>query len=59
LVASIVLLATWGLSPLGNALMLPLENRFPPWSAAHGAPDGIVVLGGALDTVVAPAREEL
>ncbi len=45
---SLVLLAIAGLSPLGNALMLPLEQRFPPWDASRGPPDGIVVLGGAI-----------
>src|ERR1700674_1684355 len=49
LLASLLLLAICGLSPLGNALMLPLEARFPPWDPARGAPDGIVVLGGAID----------
>src|SRR5215475_7139756 len=43
LVASIVLLAICGFSPLGNLLIFPLETRFPPWDAASGAPDGIVV----------------
>ena len=46
--SGIVLLAIAGLSPLGTALMLPLEERFPPWRAAAGAPDGIIVLGGAI-----------
>jgi len=59
LVASILLLAICGFSPLGNALILPLEERFPPWNPARGAPDGIVVLGGAFETSVAPARGEI
>src|ERR1700680_1045643 len=59
LLASLLLLAICGLSPLGNALMLPLEDRFPPWNPARGAPDGIVVLGGAFETTVAPARGEI
>jgi uncharacterized SAM-binding protein YcdF (DUF218 family) len=58
-VASVILLALFGLSPLGNAIILPLEERFPPWDAARGAPSGIIVLGGALDTVVSPARHEV
>ncbi len=45
-----------GYSPLGNALMLPLEERFPPWDAARGAPHGIVVLGGAISPSVSGAR---
>ena len=58
-VASIVLIAIAGWSPLGNALILPLEARFPPWDASRGAPAGIISLGGAIDTVVSPARGEV
>ena len=46
LVASVLLLAVFGFSPLGNLLLYPLEQRFPPWDATAGAPDGIIVLGG-------------
>lgn len=49
LTASVVLLAVCGFSPLGNLLLYPLEARFPPWDPARGAPDGIVILGGAID----------
>jgi len=49
MVAALVLLALGGFSPLGNLLLYPLESRFPPWDASHGAPDGIVVLGGPID----------
>jgi uncharacterized SAM-binding protein YcdF (DUF218 family) len=56
IVTSIVLLAIAGLSPLGNALIVPLEQRFPPWDPSHGAPDGIVVLGGALSPEISAAR---
>jgi uncharacterized SAM-binding protein YcdF (DUF218 family) len=49
---SVVLLAVVGLSPLGNLLLLPLEERFPPWDPAHGAPDGVIVLGGSIDPEV-------
>src|SRR5436190_4226177 len=59
LLACILLLAIFGFSPFGNALLLPLEQRFPPWNPARGAPDGIVVLGGAFETTVAPARGEV
>src|SRR2546423_5617839 len=58
-VASLLLIAIVGLSPLGNALILPLEDRFPPWDASRGAPTGIISLGGAFDTVVSPARGEV
>jgi len=56
---SVVLIAIAGWSPLGNALILPLEERFPPWDASHGAPTGIISLGGAIDTVVSPVRGEV
>jgi hypothetical protein len=46
---SLIALAILGLSPVGNVLFIPLENRFPPWDAARGAPDGIIVLGGVID----------
>jgi uncharacterized SAM-binding protein YcdF (DUF218 family) len=52
----IVLLLVAGLTPLGNALMLPLEQRFPPWDAARGAPTGIIVLGGAIGPELSAAR---
>jgi uncharacterized SAM-binding protein YcdF (DUF218 family) len=58
-VASLLLIVVAGLSPLGNAIILPLEERFPPWDAARGAPTGIISLGGAFDTVVSPARGEV
>src|SRR5580704_9956055 len=56
IVTSVVLTAVIGLSPLGNILILPLEERFPPWDPSHGAPDGIVVLGGSIMPGVAEAR---
>ena len=56
---SLVLLAVFGLTPFGNALILPLEQRFPPWQEDGRPPDGIVVLGGALDSVVAGTRQEV
>ncbi|HML09045.1 MAG TPA: YdcF family protein [Xanthobacteraceae bacterium] len=55
-VTSLVLIAVAGLSPLGNALILPLEQRFPPWDSSLGPPDGIVVLGGAISPAVSAAR---
>lgn len=54
--ASLVLLALCGLSPLGNLLIQPLEDRFPAWNPTGGAPDGILVLGGSVDDTVSPAR---
>jgi uncharacterized SAM-binding protein YcdF (DUF218 family) len=55
-VTSIVLTAVVGWSPLGNILILPLEQRFPPWDASRGPPDGIVVLGGAITPDISAAR---
>jgi|SRR5215472_1635909 len=46
---SLIVLAVLGFSPFGNALLIPLENRFPPWDSGRGTPDGIIVLGGAVN----------
>ena len=58
-VTSIVLIAVAGLSPLGNALILPLEQRFPQWDASRGPPDGIVVLGGAILPGISDGRGDV
>jgi uncharacterized SAM-binding protein YcdF (DUF218 family) len=58
-VASLIGLAVIGLSPLGNLLIIPLEQRFPPWDDTRGPPDGIVVLGGAIIPDVSAARGEV
>jgi uncharacterized SAM-binding protein YcdF (DUF218 family) len=58
MVASLVLLALMGLSPLGNLLILPLEQRFPPWRG-EATPAGIVVLGGAVSADVSAARDDV
>ena len=55
-VASVLLLAICGFSPLGKLLLYPLESRFPPWDAARGAPDGIIVLGGSIDPDLSQAH---
>ena len=57
LVVSAVLLAVCGFSPLGNILLYPLEQRFPPWDAAQGPPDGIIVLGGPIDADLSVAHD--
>src|SRR3982074_3548124 len=56
LVASVLLLAICGFSPLGKLVLYPLESRFPAWDAARGAPDGIVVLGGSIDADISVAH---
>lgn len=48
-IASVLLLTICGYSPVGNWLLYPLEARFPQWKQTGGAPDGVIVLGGAID----------
>jgi uncharacterized SAM-binding protein YcdF (DUF218 family) len=55
-IASVVLLAVCGFSPLGNWLLYPLEARFPAWDDTRGAPDGILVLGGAIEPELSAAH---
>jgi uncharacterized SAM-binding protein YcdF (DUF218 family) len=45
-----------GFSPVGYLLLIPIETRFPVWSPKDGAPDGIVVLGGGIDAVIAAVK---
>lgn len=53
-----ILLLVVGLSPLGNALTVPLENRFPRADLDEPpAPTGIIILGGAEDRLVGSARK--
>src|ERR1700704_2685993 len=59
LVIGSLLYVVIGMSPLGNALILPLEERFPPWDASGGAPYGIIVAGGAIDPELSTARSEI
>jgi uncharacterized SAM-binding protein YcdF (DUF218 family) len=59
LVISNLLFAVMGISPLGYALMLPLEDRFPQWDASRGTPAGIIVLGGVIDPDLSVARGEI
>lgn len=56
LATSAVLFALCGFSPVGKLLILPLEQRFPPWDPAHGTPDGIVVLGGGIEPDLSAAH---
>lgn len=54
-------LAVFGLlivlfTPIGPALLSPLENRFPPPPADSAAPTGIIVLGGGLNEAKSEAR---
>ncbi len=54
--ATLILLALAAFSPLGNLLLYPLESRFPQWDPSRGAPDGIIVLGGSVDTDLSAAH---
>jgi uncharacterized SAM-binding protein YcdF (DUF218 family) len=49
-VASAALVAA-ALSPLGNVLLTPLEQRFPEMRFPDQGIDGIIVLGGSYDSV--------
>ena len=55
-IGSLLLLGVLGFTPLGNALMFSLEDRFPQWDASRGGPDGIVVLGGAISPFISTER---
>ena len=55
-VAALVGLAITAFSPFGNLVLYPLEQRFPPWDTAHGAPDGIIVLGASIEPEISAAR---
>jgi len=53
-----LLLLIVGLSPLGNVLILPLEDRFPRADlSSPPAPTGIIILGGAENRLVGSARK--
>jgi uncharacterized SAM-binding protein YcdF (DUF218 family) len=45
--------------PLGMVLIEPLENRFPGPPPNLPAPDGIIVLGGAIDDFTSAARGQV
>jgi uncharacterized SAM-binding protein YcdF (DUF218 family) len=54
---SLLLLAILGFGPIGPLLTNILENRFPAWDARRGPPDGIVVLGSAINPVLSRDRD--
>lgn len=58
LVTALALIVAFGLGPVGNWLIYPLEQRFPKWDAARGAPDGIIVLGGSIGPENSASRGE-
>jgi uncharacterized SAM-binding protein YcdF (DUF218 family) len=56
--ASVIMLATLGLLPVGDLLARPLEDRFPQWNGRGGAPHGIIVLGGNISSGLSHDRAE-
>jgi uncharacterized SAM-binding protein YcdF (DUF218 family) len=58
-IGSFVLLGLLGFSPAGALLAHKLESRFPPWDFSRGAPDGIVVLGGAINPILSRVYGEV
>lgn len=54
ILASLVLIATTN-TPLGNALLLPLEQRFQRADLSED-PAGIIVLGGGIESVISERR---
>jgi uncharacterized SAM-binding protein YcdF (DUF218 family) len=56
--AAFVLLLLIGYLPVGYYAAHILEQRFPPWNPARGAPDGIVILGGVIDGPLSRARRQ-
>ena len=48
-----------GTLPVGRLMLRPLENRFPQPSLDIAAPDGIVVLGGAIQQVIGATRGQV
>lgn len=58
-VIGLVLLLIACLTPLGTVLIVPLENRFPPWDETRGPPTGIVVLGGVVSTYLSLSRKNI
>ncbi|MCF6198352.1 MAG: YdcF family protein [Hyphomicrobiaceae bacterium] len=57
--ATIIILLVMGFSPLGNWLLIPLEQRFSasPHNDKMPAPYGIIVLGGSINTIVTRANK--
>jgi uncharacterized SAM-binding protein YcdF (DUF218 family) len=52
-------LALGGLSPLSEAVLLPLEQRFPAYPPDGPAPVGIIVLGGGIEAGLSEARDQI
>ena len=58
-VASMIFIVAFWALPIGNALSLPLEERFPPWDPVQGTPTGIIVIGGVINPWRSAARGQV
>ena len=56
LVVVLVALALIAVLPVGDAMLAPLENRFPEVTVLPANVTGIIVLGGAVETDLSAAR---
>ena len=59
LFGALVAVTVGGLSPLGNILLVPLEERFPRFVDDGRTVAGIVVLGGSYETEVTNKRGQI
>ena len=59
LLAAVAAALLFGYSPLANLMLLPLSERFPAWKSDGRIPDGIIILGGAIDPDATVARNSL
>lgn len=57
LVSTVLLYVLFGLSPLANWLLLPLEDRFARPDLSQAKVAGIIVLGGAIDPRIGKWRQ--
>jgi len=58
--AFIILVVVISVLPVGNALILPLEGRFPTWRGSKEVPTGAIVLGGGvINPVISAARGQI
>ncbi|MBF9234193.1 YdcF family protein [Microvirga alba] len=48
--------AALGLLPIANYILIPLENRFPPFHDDGKPVDGIILLGGSVEAAESAAR---
>lgn len=58
-ICGVLVLLLFGYAPAGNVLLLGLSERFPAWHTDGRDPDGIIVLGGAMEAGKSEARSEI